>query len=417
MKLRDKISKIFSSRAFYITFSLLASFTIWLYVASVENPDVSIGIGGIKIETKNSDYLTDRGLVVTSVTPGTMSLRVLGKRNVISTLSSSNIVVTVDLSNIMRAGSYTLLYTVSYPVNIASNSVSITARSNDYVTVNVDNLVKKDVTVKGTYDGGVEKGYRAEPIEIKPETVTISGPEDTVANISYAWVSVRRNNISKTVDEDLPFILMDENGKEVPPDSIVMSQSTVRVKIPVVKVKDVPLTVNLTPGAGATEKNAVCTIIPSTISLSGDASTLDGLNQIVLGTIDLSSFINTKTQTFTIAIPNNTTNLTGTTEASVTVSVNGLDTKQFDVTNIQAGTGSAGIKYAVVTQNLNVTLRGTGDSLDNVKPENIRVVADLSGLGSTTGTFTVPAKVYVDGDTANLGAVGNYTVTVQAARG
>jgi len=411
--IKEKLSKAFSSRAFYIVFSLLASFAIWLYVAYAENPDVTAGISGIRVELRNSDYLTDRGLVVTYVSADTLSLRFVGKRNVVSILSKENITASVDLSEIKRAGTYSLPYTVRYPINVAESSVSVTARSADTILVVVDNLVKKDIPVRGVYDGGVAQGYRAEPMEISPSVITVSGPQAVISRVAYGWVKVLRENISKTVEESVPVLLMDENGEEVKSDFVTLSQNTVEVIIPVFMVKDVPLTVNITPGAGADERNTVVIITPSYVTLSGDAETLNALNKIVLGTIDLKSFAQSITQSFTIAIPNNTQNLTGTTEATVTVSVEGLETRRVTTTNIQMTNQTEGYHYAIVTLSLDVLLRGVPDELEAVEPDNVRVVADLSALGATVGTYTVPAKVYVDGK-ENVGAVGSYTVTVIA---
>ena len=55
---------------------------------------------------------------------------------------------------------------------------------------------------------------------------------------------------------------------------------------------------------------------------------------------------------------------------------------------------------------------GTAQQLDSVQANNIRVVADLSGLGTTTGVFEPPARVYIDGVTG-VGAIGNYTFYVR----
>jgi len=410
---KETLSKAFSSRIFYIIFSLLASFAIWLYVAYAENPDVSTGISGIRVELRNADYLTDRGLVVTYVSSDTLSLRFLGKRNVVSILSRDNVTASVDLSEIKRAGTYTLPYKVNYPINVAESSVSVTARSADTIVVIVDNLVKKDIPVRGVYDGGVAQGYRAEPMEISPSVITVSGPQEIISRIDHAWVNILRENISKTVDETVGVVLMDENGEEVRSEFVTLSQDTVEVIIPVVMVKDVPLTVNLTPGAGADERNTLVTISPSYVTLSGDAETLNALNQIVLGTIDLKSFALSTSQKFSIAIPNNTQNLTGTMEATVSVTVEGLETRRIQTTNIQTTNETEGYHYAIITQSLDVLLRGEGDDLEDVDPANVRVVADLSALGNTIGTYTVPAKVYVDGKDS-VGAVGSYTVTVIA---
>ena len=43
---------------------------------------------------------------------------------------------------------------------------------------------------------------------------------------------------------------------------------------------------------------------------------------------------------------------------------------------------------------------------------NVRIVADLSNVNAASGTYTVPAAVYVD-DVQNVGAIGEYQVMVR----
>jgi YbbR domain-containing protein len=288
--------------------------------------------------------------------------------------------------------------------------------------VKVDKLVTKEIPVRPTYNGGTAEGYQAEPIEGNPETISISGPDDMVSKVAYAWVNVMRENISKTVEEDFPFVLLDEEGHEVVSEYITASQEKIRVTIPVVMVKEVPLIVNLTPGAGANESNATWTASPATIKLSGDPEILSTFNNILLDTIDLSKFLTATTVTLPIVIPNNTTNLTGETEATVTVSIAGLETAHLSATNIQVTNIKEGYSAQLITQSLDVTLRGEKDVIDEVQriakttPSIIRIEADLSEYGNTTGTFTVIAKVYVDGGYTNIGAVGEYKVTMSVTK-
>lgn len=410
---RDKIKKAFGSRTFYIIFSLLASFTIWLYIAYVENPDTPVSINNIKVEFINKDYLTDRSLVITKISPDTVSLRILGRRNAVSMLSNSNIKLTANLTEIKSAGEYKIPYSITYPPDINASSLIITRRSTVYITVTVDSLVSKEVPVKAIYEGGVAEGYQAEPAEVTPGTVTVSGPRNTVSKVAYAAVTVQRQNISKTVEEELQLALYDEDGKKIEDEALVLSQETAHVTIPVVMVKTVPLTVNLAPGASADQTNTIWTITPAEISLSGDAETLNSLNHILLGTIDLSQFLLSTTQTFKIAIPNGTVNLTGETEARVDVTINGLDSKHVNATNIQVINVANGYTANVITTSLDVLLRGKSAALDAILPENIRVTADLSDLGASTGIFSVLAKINVDGDTTGVGAIGEYRITVE----
>ena len=416
MKVKEKLRKVFSSKAFYIVFSLLASVTIWLYVGYVENPDVTVGVRGLKVVFLNKEFLNDRSLVVTKTNADTVSLWFQGKRNTVSALTNANIKVTADLSEIKSPGVYQIQYKEVYPIDINPDSLSVTGRSTDYITVNVDTLVKKDIQVRGSYNGGVAEGYQAEPMEITPGTITVSGPGEIVNRVSYALVTVLREKLSKTIEDSLPIALMDDSGRSVQSSQLQLSQESVKIKIPVVMVKNVPLTVKLSPGAGADTTNTVVTITPASIPVSGDAATLNSLNQIVLGTIDLTKFLTTANQTYKIALPNGTINLTGTAEALVNVAISGLDSRHVAATNIQVANTPSGYTATVVTTNVDVTLRGKADALPKLLPTNVRIVADLSELGASTGIYSVLGKIYVDGDSTGVGAIGDYKIAVMLTK-
>lgn len=412
MTLREKFGRIFENKVFYIIFSLLASITIWLYVAYVENPDVTVSVSGISIELLNKDYLTDRSLVITAVKSDTVTLRLQGQRNTVSKLKNTNIKVTANLTEIKSTGAYTIPYTITYPMDINPSSLTVIGRSEDYLTITVDTLVKKDIKVNAVYNGGVADGYHAEPIEMSPGSISIAGPKEVLEKIDHVTVTIMRENISKTIDEELPFILYDNENREISTDNLVLSRKTVKVKIPVVMVKKVPLTVKLNPGAGADTANTLYTISPETVTLSGNADVLGNLNQIALGTIDLSQFLQTTSQTFKIALPNGTTNLTGSTEATVAVTVKGLESKRFSSSNIQVTNVTNGYTATIITTSADVLLRGTSAALSSVSADQLRINADLSSLGTTTGTFSVLANVYIDGSTGDIGAIGDTKITV-----
>ena len=49
---------------------------------------------------------------------------------------------------------------------------------------------KKEIQIRGVYRGGVAEGYQAEPIEMTPDIVTITGPKEEIDRVSYALVTV-----------------------------------------------------------------------------------------------------------------------------------------------------------------------------------------------------------------------------------
>ncbi|NLA86352.1 MAG: hypothetical protein GX847_03525 [Clostridiales bacterium] len=263
-----------------------------------------------------------------------------------------------------------------------------------------------------------------DPMDLSTEVITVSGPQDVVSNISYALVTLQRENISKTVVEQRTFTLIDENGHEVVSDKLTFSQDTVNVEIPVNMVKEIPLKVDLIYGAGANSANTSYAISPATISLSGDAEKLDEINHLPIGTIDTTKFLNGKELVFPIVLPNETKNLTGVTEATVTVTISGLESTHVTTSNIAVTNETAGYSAEVITKSIDILLRGTPKDIEKITPDkkgdtdvpvSYRVVADLSDLGDTEGTYSVLAKVYVDGD-VDVGAVGDYMVTVRISR-
>ena len=149
------------------------------------------------------------------------------------------------------------------------------------------------------------------------------------------------------------------------------------------------------------------------MTLAGDSSILDGFNRIILGTVDLTDFSSTFTETYPITIDNELRNVTGVSSAKVTVEIVGLETRPFRVTNLSYTGAAEGTNVEILTESLeNVVIRGTEEQLDQIKAENIRAVADLTDIKDSTGSYMPTVKIYVDGVT-DVGAVGQYMISVE----
>ena len=67
------------------------------------------------------------------------------------------------------------------------------------------------------------------------------------------------------------------------------------------------------------------------------------------------------------------------------------------------------------TQSCTVLIRGTQEAVDAVTASQVRIVADLSNLDLSTGSRTVPVKVYLDGS-SEVGVVGEYNISISVSR-
>ena len=211
------------------------------------------------------------------------------------------------------------------------------------------------------------------------------------------------------------YVLLNAAGEEITPNNVVSDTKTVSVTLPILVQKELKLTVNLIDGGGATADDCVVEIEPASIQVIGDTAALQQLNQIVVGTVNLSDFASTYENTFTIPLDNTLRNQSGVTEATVKVTVNGLDTKRLTTKNITVTNAAQGIKVSVATSTLAVTVRAKADLLKEIQSDNLRVVVDLADYANTIGTVSVPAKVYIDGF-EKAGAVGTYSVSVTISR-
>ena len=100
------------------------------------------------------------------------------------------------------------------------------------------------------------------------------------------------------------------------------------------------------------------------------------------------------------------------TEAKVTVEIVGLETKSFRVSNMSYVGAAEGTNVELLTESLDVVIRGTEEQLEQIRAENIRAVVDLTDFKDSTGSYMPNAKIYVDGVT-DVGAIGKYPVSVE----
>lgn len=414
MKKTSLMRRIYDSKTFWLVVSLLASLAIWVYVTSVESDEYKNTFRGVRVELVGEDVLSsNKNMVITDVDTSTVSVEIIGPRRIVASLSASDLVAQIDVSKLTQAAYTAQQYTIVYPDGTDTTKIRENSKYPEVVNFMVSENITKPVQVRGSFEGNLADGFTGEAPIFEPATITLSGAEAYLKNVSYAWVTFGENekSLSSTYQVETGYTLMTANGEECSTKGIKASVETVVATIPLLEVKEVPLTVNPVYGAAANENNVKITISPETVTLAGDTSILSGINKIVLDTIDLMDFESTFSETYIIPIDNDLKNLSGITEAKVTVEILGLATKTFKVSNISFINVTEGYAAEVLTEGLEVKLRGTEEALEQIKADNIRAVADLQDYNETTGSVLPNVKIYVDGSNA-VDPVGEYTVSI-----
>ena len=412
MKKTNPMKKIYDSKAFWIIISLITSLCLWVYVTGLESEEFKQTFRGVRVELVGVDSLrNNKNLVITDLDTNTVTIELVGPRRIVAGLDSKDIVAQIDVSKLTQSAYTSQTYYLSYPDGIDTSRLEVRNKTPGIVNFMVSSQSKKTVPVRGGFEGSLAEGFTAELPVFEPSTITVYGAESYLKNIDSAWVSFGKDlEVDSSYSVDVGFTLLNAEGDIVSAPDLTFSNDTIKATLPMLEVKEVMLAVDLVDGAGANSTNTKVTIEPKSITLAGDSSILKGMNKILLDTIDLSDFSYTHSETYPITLDNELRNITGVTEAKVTVEIIGMETKNFGIKNISLINGDD-INAEIVSESLSVTIRGTADKLENIKPENIRAVADLSDFKDASGSYMVPAKIYVDGFT-DVGAVGDYTISI-----
>lgn len=407
-------SKFRNSHGFYAILAVLTAVICWLYVDLAQMPDANMTIKNIPVTFLGQEALEEKDLLILDEEP-TIDIVVSGPRSVITKLNRNNIIITASSSNINEAGVYSLDCNITLPSAIISSSaktVSVASRSAAAVDVTVVEMVSKTIPIRPEFTGTVAENrfYDDDSFVLQQKELEIRGEESVVNAVSYAKVVLNESNLTDTWTGWLDVILCDQEGQVLKPDNLTLETNSISVAFYVECTKEVPLTVTLAPGGGATSDNAEYTVSPPTITVSGQEVVLENLDEINLGTVDLSQVITNGEYQFTITTPSGVSSLSNVTSATVKVSVSGLETRRIVTSNIQLVNAPEGHSYQF--DSLEVRVRGKAEDFDMLMNNDIQVKLDLADIEAVDGTtITVPAEIEIVG-ISELGILGTYSVEV-----
>ncbi|RKI66280.1 hypothetical protein D7V91_12650 [bacterium 1xD42-67] len=405
------MGRLKESRWVFVLLSILLAIIFWFYVRATVDPDGTTSIHNVRVETTGTNVLTSQGLTISSISPQTVELRVEGPTSVRTRLLQhrSSLYMLADVSRCAE-GENVVRCKPILPENYNWDELSLTDQEPASLTVTVEKLYSQSFDVHFQLSGKVAKGYQMGTPAVEPGQVIVSGPVEQVEQVEQVAAILKTEELKERFAGDLPLVPLDKQGKPLTDLEITLSAETAYVVVPVVVSKTVELTVDVVAGGGASAEDAKIDIEPKTIVVSGSEADLEGLEEIFLGKIDLSDVVGTNTFPFAITLDPRLENVSGIGTAQVTVTVEGLSTQIFAVTNIGTTTPPNGFDVSVVTQSVTVTVRGREEDLANIDASQLQIVADLSEVNAP-GSRRVPAKVYLNG-TSTVGVVGDYTVVV-----
>ena len=402
--------------------ALVIACGLWVYVITVDNPNDEVTIYDVPVALSGETFLHERGLMLDSQEMPTITLTLSGNRSDLKKVNKSNIAVVVDLSKIADSGKQALNYDIIFPGDVPDNAIKVESRLPDRVSVNVEGRTQKDLEVKVAYTGKVREGFIADKnsLELSHKYITVSGPTAILDQIGHIQVTVDLEDRAESISQKLAYSFCDTAGNPIDEEKVDVSRveakvSEVELSMKILRLKEVQLIVEVIYGGGATKENTKIEQDIQVIEISGSEQLLEGLDELKIGTIDLSQEKDDVLKQFSIELPEGVNNVTGVTEVNVTVDFEGLVTKSLTVSAIEGINIPKGMKVDIKTKNLQVTLRGSADQLNKLTAEDVTIRVDFTN--AEVGAATYQASIYVGDRIIGVGALGSYSVSASVTEG
>lgn len=387
--------------------AILMAIALWFIVVA-NNDDLmrTYTIANIPITYTNEDTLeSDYGLRLIEGQDQMVTVKVTGPYASLSSLTTNDIQVRVNLANFQKPGTYTI-NTSSQSTNCTLIVNSSSVRESEISTPNsfqivIDEVITKEVPVTIQVDGTPSTGYMYDDPEGEQDLVSVTGPKTVVNQIRKATAVVPAEDstgLTKTTSVLASFTFLDEKNQPVDQTHLTSEPNDYSVTIPVYAVAKLPLTINLI-SSDTVDKNSVkATIDPQEIAVYGAEEVISKLTAISLGDLQLSTVSLDEDDPITIPIelPAGVTRVQGeATSAKVTIQAVGMSTREMPVTRItlQNSGSDPNLTATLRTTSVNIRIQAETAALANLTADAFHVIAVFNADELGPGIHEVPIEV------------------------
>jgi len=203
-------------------------FLLWPY-ASIQEADIFIPVDSEKIP---------EGLIITNAPFTGIEVHVRGPKSIIRTFSDLKIQYTIDLSGVNIGVNVIPIHQaqISLP-----NGISILKINPDWITVKVENEIKKKLPVNISLTGKPAKGFMVVGLKAEPMLVILRGSEDTLGQMDK--VSTKPINIKGLSGSFKKEVALDlvQNLKLVDSSKIILANVFIKERLTTKTFDNIPV--------------------------------------------------------------------------------------------------------------------------------------------------------------------------------
>jgi YbbR domain-containing protein len=294
----------------------------------------------------------------------------------------------VDLTG-LQAGEHS----VAVKPELATRLAQVMSFSPEIVNVNLENSLQQTVPISVVLSGEPVVGFRADNPQVTPSTGTVQGPASAVGKVQALQTVLDVSGRSQDIRLSVTPTPVDSSGRVV--SGVQVSPANVSVFVPIVQrtgyrtVAVVPVTEGqVAPGYRVTN----ITVSPTLVTLrSPDPQAVDLLpGYVQTEPVNLDGVEETVERQVLLSIPQGFS-LVGEQSVLVQVSIEPIETSITISRQLELQGLETGITAQAFPASVQVILTGPLPTLDQLRPEDVRVVLNLFGLGLGTHQVTPEA--------------------------
>ena len=378
-KRKFTIGKLFDNNKFVLILSLFLAFFIWvgfsMYGGEEQEKTIEVPIKMDSMTVPAQFNLQQFG----DYSNSTVLVKIVGKKAVIGTVNSDDIKVIASTLDVNTPGKHSL------PLSVTIDSTKdFQIVSTNTLSVEVYFDIYKEVTMAVSLDmqeePGVPKGYQLGTITFSDDKLLAHGPSTEVSKISKILAKAEIDEVlTKTTTYKAQIVAVDKYDNEIQ-NITIDNADDFTVTIPVYKLAKLPVSIDLTNmPSGITKDDINITYSVSSLNVAGEASTIDNMKSVVIGTVDFSELTDVQT-TFDFDV----SSIAGikikskVSSIRVTIDLSGYESKKITLpaSSIEI-VNSTNKKITVLTESVEIKAAGLTKSVKSITASDISAVLNI----------------------------------------
>ena len=381
-------------KIFRATASLILAIFLWMMANANMDPTRTIRYSNIPVEytNLNSELIVDNPV-------NSVNIKVEGASSKINKISKNNIKASIDLSNITKAGEYTL----EVKIHGVPDDVSISEISSKYILVKIGNYTdaESDFVIEST--GKTASGYVLLDTYHDDVSVSMSGSDNITKKVHQIKGIIDVSDKSGSYTENVKLNAYDASGELL--KDIKITPESINVNVIISQLKSVPVNPVTTGECNEGYNISSISLSSNEVTIAASDEILASISSIDTNPIDITGRDSSFDTEISFNLPEGVS-LYSTQNYTAHVQIESISSRTFTYTNIQIHNLKP--NHVCTFNNfseLSITIIGQENILNKISENDIAAYVDLTDLGAgeheVNIQYTLPNGVTVSSTSQN----------------